>query len=67
MHASGHVARLACSMTANALKLIDKGNPARIVGFPWIEHHNAPLRLEAGGLLASPYTDPACSLRFNAF
>jgi hypothetical protein len=61
MHASGHVARLACSMIALALKLIGKPSPAWIVSFPSLEHHSAPLRLEAGGLLASPCTDPACS------
>jgi len=33
-----------------------KASPAWTVGFPVNQHHNAPLRLEAGGLLASPYT-----------
>ena len=39
MHASGHVARLACSMTALALKLIGKASPAWTVSFSSIGHH----------------------------
>lgn len=53
-------------MTANALQLIGKASPAWIVRFSLIEQPSAPLGLEAGGLLASPYADPACSWGLSA-